>query len=344
MKTALGIVGFISCLLIILGSMFKLQQWPGGGPMVVLGVSLFAQIFTLLYFIYRIKNRKGSFDVLHAVILTFTMWCLSIGLMFKVQHWPGAGVLLVIGMTVLTVFCLPVFIVSFIKEERYKDGMNNLWLIMAIAAISLVMAMRASREVVSGFATNHQLIMQGNDMLNEVVMRSGQAVPPANSEKAKRIDLLSADIYQLLEDYKSHLIRQTDRLEPTEAIELSEVLSLDNYDVPTNILIGGDPGDPRTDEWSAVRLKDALATYANAMADESTAEENAAMIMALFNQEPIDIPRDGKRAWEIALFYHMPLGSVITSLGVMQNNVLTSQALLLNDLAQVKTDTADLQP
>jgi hypothetical protein len=101
-RNTAGIIGAISASVINLGITFKFQHWPGAGVMIVLGLSSFALIFIPLLLKHKLSGetseRKTLMNTLGATGLTL----FSLGLLFKIQHWPGAAILL--GLSVFFLF------------------------------------------------------------------------------------------------------------------------------------------------------------------------------------------------------------------------------------------------
>ena len=101
-KNAAGIVGAISASVLNLGITFKFQHWPGAGVMIVLGLTSFALVFIPMLLRKKLKGeaseRKTLMNTLGAVGLTL----FALGILFKIQHWPGAGIML--GLSVFLLF------------------------------------------------------------------------------------------------------------------------------------------------------------------------------------------------------------------------------------------------
>lgn len=93
-----AIVGSVSASLINLGITFKFQHWPGAGVMLVLGLTSFALIFVPLLLRHRLKegasDRKAFMNTCGAMGLTL----FSLGLLFKIMHWPGAAIMLTLSV------------------------------------------------------------------------------------------------------------------------------------------------------------------------------------------------------------------------------------------------------
>ena len=57
----------------------------------------------------------------------FVLFLISIATMFKIMHWPGAGPLFVIGMTLFSGFYLPLFFIERIIQNKTAlvKGLHN---------------------------------------------------------------------------------------------------------------------------------------------------------------------------------------------------------------------------
>jgi gliding motility-associated GldL-like protein len=102
----LFISGFFAGMFFILGTLFKVQHWPGAG--IVISLAALSGIFLLIPALLadRLadseKKSKRPVYILGAVSIA----CYSAGLLFRIMHWPLAGELVLSG---LVIFCLVVF-------------------------------------------------------------------------------------------------------------------------------------------------------------------------------------------------------------------------------------------
>ena len=101
-KNTVGVLGAISASILNLGITFKFMHWPGAGVMIVLGLTSFALIFIPMLLRKKLKGepseRKTAMNTLGASGLTL----FALGLLFKIQYWPGASVML--GLSVFLLF------------------------------------------------------------------------------------------------------------------------------------------------------------------------------------------------------------------------------------------------
>jgi hypothetical protein len=96
------IVGAISASLVNLGITFKFQHWPGAGPMLVLGLVSFALIFMPLLLKERSRQESSEKRTLMNTAGATGLTLFSLGLLFKIMHWPGGAIML--GLSLLFLF------------------------------------------------------------------------------------------------------------------------------------------------------------------------------------------------------------------------------------------------
>lgn len=115
MKKAMILGGNISLALIAMGTVFKIMHWPGAAISLLLGFIILCFVFfpSALYLNY--STTKKSIGINLSAFLGGTI--LMIGVLFKVMHWPGTAMLLVVGWTILLGVFIPLLLYSKLKEN-----------------------------------------------------------------------------------------------------------------------------------------------------------------------------------------------------------------------------------
>lgn len=351
MKTAVSITGYFSLSLIIVGSLFKIQHWPGAGPFIILGTSIFASIFMVFYFIHRIMNRQGLVDVLEAVFFCFAVSVFTIGMLFKVLHWPGAGPMLIAGMGAFAAIYLPIAFVRFYKEKQYQSGMMILHLLMGAAAISMTLAIGTPREVLHGYVNANHILLANNHSMQAVNqnMYSLAIQSEENRDRAEQIKERSAAMYKLIHAYKNQVVLYTEGYiaQPDDQVPvhladslylLDNMMAIDNYDKPTYLLIGSDEFNPKTGDWSALDLLEEYNRFRDeltGMVQTNAARNSIAQALTLETASRLSFGDPVMSSF----FYHMPAASVVLTLNSMKSAVLTAEMIALQEL--VEADAAD---
>lgn len=120
MKKTMKIFGVISPILLAFGALFKIEHWPTAGILLVLGFFFLSFFFlpSALYVSYKeISNKTRKWTYVFGFMGTFL---LSIGFLSKVMHWPGASIVLVLGMAILCFVFLPSLVIYKIRESDSK--------------------------------------------------------------------------------------------------------------------------------------------------------------------------------------------------------------------------------
>lgn len=133
MKMTMRITGNISLALLALGTVLKLFHWPGAGIMLVLGFAVLSLVFfpSAIYTNYRDSKLKLP-KLLHVSILVGGV-LFMLGVLFKLQHWPGAGVLLMLGWIFILFVFLP--ILMFVKMRESTSGREKWVIILGIIGL-----------------------------------------------------------------------------------------------------------------------------------------------------------------------------------------------------------------
>lgn len=168
MKNRLYLFGLSLLILILLAIVFKMNQWPGASIMLRLGLLLFCIVFLPLVYI---KLRKSTDDRLLrnlylAAFLTFLIDL--IGILFKILHWPGASVLLYIGVLLPFVLFMPTFIYFHNKRKLKADlhFFGILFFLLYMAIISVFLTLGISKRVLDNDIRLANSIKQLNTELN----------------------------------------------------------------------------------------------------------------------------------------------------------------------------------
>lgn len=151
MKKIMIAGGAFSTFAFLSGSFFKVMHWPGAAVLLTLAVAVFSFFFLPLLFILKSKEVNTGLEKLVIALGTLLgiMFCLSI--LFKVQHWPGATVL-VFTMIVFSFFIfIPLYFFSGYRkaETRLNTILTSILLIgfTAVTFLSVNVNGPTSRQV-----------------------------------------------------------------------------------------------------------------------------------------------------------------------------------------------------
>jgi hypothetical protein len=146
MKKTMIISGFLSSLLIIAGSLFKLFHFPGTGPLFVLGTAIFVLLFLPLMFVLKIKEKNKTREKVVLFIGMLVALLAVTSTIFKVMHWPMAEILKVSSILALITVFVPIYFFTGIRNPDQKTNtiVTTVLLIAGGGMLWFLTAMRPS--------------------------------------------------------------------------------------------------------------------------------------------------------------------------------------------------------
>ncbi len=96
--------------ILIIGLLFKFMRWPGAGALLITSLGVIA-IALLEYAIHNRKSNSLTQNIIYPLLgVVYVM-----GMLFKMMHWPGANIMLIISIIGLS-FALAEFAFSIRKS------------------------------------------------------------------------------------------------------------------------------------------------------------------------------------------------------------------------------------
>jgi gliding motility-associated protein GldM len=230
-----------------------------------------------------------------------------------------------------------------------KQSPRQKMIAMMYLVLTAMLALNVSKEILDAFVTvNNGLENTGHSFDKDISalyakFDEKKSIDPLRVksmwEKAQEAKKLSADIGSYLDQMKKMLLRETEGYKHKEedTIHLAFVDGKERYDIPTNILCGGDENGTN---GQAHILRGKLEAYKNSLMGLLPPAEKAAMHLSIESKDPTD---GGEfHTWEMKTFYHTPLAADITILSKIQDDVKGAEADVVEAL--LRTTDSDIIP
>jgi hypothetical protein len=151
MKQKIYSLGLIATLLILAGSIFKIQHWPGAGILITIGIATIVLVFLPLALINSYKSLKKEGYKLLYIITWITCFVIFTAMLFKIQHWPFAGTALFIALPFPYLVFLPVFLYVTGKDSSFNiyNTIYVLFLLVVNSVFSALLSMNISAQRIS---------------------------------------------------------------------------------------------------------------------------------------------------------------------------------------------------
>lgn len=335
MNSTMKISGYVSSLLILAGAFFKFNHWPGASPLMVLGVFFMTVLFLPLLFILKFRSSAESNRSITLSIIGFVASCLiSVGVFFKIMHWPAAQLMIIVGSLLLLLAYLPIYFISVYKNTTNKLNATAT-VILIIAGVGLIVTATNSsglpRQTSDSFWRG---VTECNDLLVFTKMENKKvaekkmqlAAADSNVARSEQIENLHRTAGGLL-DYtakmKVFLISRVEEIpEAAAAAQPLDAIRTEGGGAILPELLFGDPHAA----FSVVNLKSKIDNY-RALVQQINPENDA----ALLNTGMLNVYGE-QVSWEDANFNQLPLPLIIYNITRMELAVATAERCSLDYL------------
>ncbi len=218
-QATIYITAFVGGILFMASVLFKTMHWPGANLLFLPGMAILAFILIPLIIIQRIANLKMNKTVF--VIGLISLMTILWGMLFKIMHWPGAHVLLMVGGALLVLAFVPLFYITEVrKSENIRiDFLFGIVAISYFIIFSFLLSITASSGILIDFNYQDNSFRSSANHLNEnnssLLSETDQSEV---SQFVKQADL----VYIELENIKLHIIRSHYQINEQEAILLNK--------------------------------------------------------------------------------------------------------------------------
>lgn len=93
MTKTIKINAISAAILLLFGTLFKISHWPGANVLIVIGAAAGIFLFVLLITTFFGKLTTG-FEQFNGIFASLALILSLLAFMFKLMHWPGAGIII----------------------------------------------------------------------------------------------------------------------------------------------------------------------------------------------------------------------------------------------------------
>lgn len=226
---------------------------------------------------------------------------------------------------------------------------------MMYLVLTALLAMNVSKQILQGYLSVNESLEKTRDNLqtnNKLVTEAFRTTIEGNPgakpyfERAVEAQKMVDDVYKYIGDLRTHVVNETEGLKNikiADTLNLRRTEKMDDYDMPTTVLIGSEPKTPKKGANTASELREKLNGLHDkliAMLDQMQKTDGQHLLPAdyeglkkkLASIKPTDSKRkeDGVEFnWEMDNFYHLPLAAVYTNLNKFQSDLKNVEAEIL---------------
>ena len=314
--------GLTSTFLLLAGTIFKLMHWPGANVMFMLGAVILALIYLPLILAHKLKESPNNEAILHIsgfVGLAFT----TVGSLFKIMHWPGASIMLLVGLGTLAFLYVPIYF-----YKRYQTSANKpIALSASLVAMTCLILVFALTRVNNSSQYDEGITLIDEQLRTSTKLASNnQALysPLVNDLQAQGIQTVANETVEYLESVKATIVSTVDQI-PMEQARNKRLFSVKNatdYQTPTQILFESAESDPTNIHEMVSRLEKFQNAVMQVYPDNIRGQ--VATTFPFDTKATFDV--DGEQwEWSKYSFYKIPVIGVISNLSKLQSEIRQSE-------------------
>lgn len=123
MKKATNSIGYITAFAIVVTSVFKFEHFPGAGAMLCL-TGLILSVYFPVFIIDRMNEKNEGKTSNASVTAAISSSLISLGIVFRLWHWPGANILFTLGFVCFSLVFIPMLFMQRSKEAGADTILN----------------------------------------------------------------------------------------------------------------------------------------------------------------------------------------------------------------------------
>lgn len=345
----LKIAGWISVILMFIGSFFKLMFWPGANLAITLGALIFMGIYLPSWFVTLWKEgERKSFLFFKA----FALFISALFYLFKLQLWPGSAVITTAWVYFMLCSAFPTALVLLFKYGKKSHYYFNL-IVVFIFCGSLVIgwmsrASRGTNDSMNDFARSTKKI---ENSIVTIQQRNAQLYTAFNKLdslnlnsfhlKALALKNFADSTFLYVKKLQSFLIAKAENITTQQADTFSILHVRDKASLNSHGILCGNELNLNKGKYSGKELKSKIDIFRDSVV-EYTESENKEFIKSGINlsTEPVINDHGVPTDWVVENFCNENLTMVLTTLITLQFEIKNAESSVLGDLLNSASKSA----
>ncbi len=306
MKQKLYIAGMVTVLIIFTGAIFKVNHFPGAGYLLILGIAALVLYFLPASLINIYKSEDNRKNILLYLVTYLTCFILFTSMLFKIQHWQYAGLMLSIALPFPYLVFLPVFIVVTSKDKN-SNIYNTVAVLLLLALNSVFSGLLALN--VSKTQIDDSFNLSRNYNSQETALSGLPALYPESTVN-KQID----KVIDIVNMYQAVLLNSDGRSVDDWRKNAGNLSLADSRGIASRLLLEKNEPEPGSDLYN--ELKGLIAVMEETKGYSGLAKTES----EIFGFREDD---QGIQDWRMRIFGESSLAWVLIYLDGLQSNLLT---------------------
>jgi len=305
MKQKIYILGLITTITTVLGAIFKVNHYPGAAHLLTLGIAMLVLVFLPVALRNHFKTEgESKYSILYFVTW-LTCFVVFTSMLFKILHWPGAGILLIVSLPFPYVVFLPVFLYVTGKNKSFSiyNTVSVLFLLAGISVFSALLGLNVTHERINDsldLARSYNRLEKALDIM---------PVKVSQTPVVQKID----DLLKIVDDYQARIFTSEGITEEQWEQDQFNFPRLESPDIASRALVI-EGKDPSLDISLQNGLKSLVLEVGNTPGYEILAK--AAPVIFEYAD-----PTDGSQEWTHGMFIATPRAWSLIYLDGLETNL-----------------------
>ncbi|MFK7785960.1 MAG: hypothetical protein AB8B56_12630 [Crocinitomicaceae bacterium] len=220
MKNTLVKSGLISTGLTLLGVLFKIMHWPGASMMLVLGVAIFGLLFIPLMIVLKFKDEEKTIDKWVLSIGLGLGMIASVGVLFKIMHWPFANILIISSLAAFILVFVPTYFLTKVRraELRFNTTVNSVLMMACGCLLFALFGMGNSKAYINSVTPTYSRLIENTENMNKANLEISEKV--SDFQDFDELHTASRDLYNKIDEIKVNTIAKSEGISLAKAKDL----------------------------------------------------------------------------------------------------------------------------
>jgi len=298
-------------MVILMGTIFKINHWPAAGIMLTAGLVTLVLIFLPLALIDSYRGDENKLNKPLYIVSGVTGFVIFTGMLFKIMHWPYAGPLLSVALIFPYIVFLPVFIIVTSRNKNFNIY-NTVFVLLLLAVNSVfsgLLALNVSKERILDSYNLSRTFNKAEMFLDQL---------PAGDSKSQ-VSLQIDKVLKIVDEYQNLILMEDGASKQQWESEPDNIFHPDNPNTPMTALWKSGESEPGD------RLQNAFKELLAFMEQNKSYEATAKVMPVILGQaEEIGMEPD----WTIRRVSAIQLSWVLIYLDGLETNLKMIRATL----------------
>jgi hypothetical protein len=323
----LHILAIVGGIILMFGILFKIQHWPGASKLLIGGWGILLLLFLPIWLInYAVKSKNKKETWIYAIgVIGVIIFELST--LFKIQHWPGASIMIIVGAILIVSVFLPLYVKNIYKKTDFISG-RFIYIVIGISFFLMfgtLISINFEKKVWSSVSYTDYYAQIEKDYFSKSNLEYFNA--NSSDQSLKKIHQKTEELTTLINNIKRELIVKSQNISKSDANKC--INNIDLISDKGQFAIVDQLFFSEQDKQYATKLKQGLVAYKSDLIKLLDQNQNYTQgIDQLLMLDDSD--HEILKSWEHKVFKGNSLYTTLITLSNIDRNIHLAENLLVS--------------